>query len=149
MKENKYEELMYLSVIGEICKAPEGDENDFICFKPSENFSSNKALYLSKITDEKDCIIISRLNNFERKMGLEKISASDCGMNRMKNVISSYLADDEELGEEVCKNSAKNLESLKERKVLSEEQVSAMNSKLESLVNNLQSTNDEEFEINL
>lgn len=149
MKENKYEELMYLSVIGEICDKPYGEEDDFICFKPSENFSSNKALYLSKITDEKDCIIVSRLNNFEKKMGLKKVVSADCGMNRIKDIIAFYLLDDEELSEKACKNSTQNLETLKDRKILSEEQVNAMNDKLVSLVDNLQDLNESKFELDM
>lgn len=139
MKENKYEELMYLSAIGEICKVPyEMYSENFICFKPNKVLSNANTLCLTRNKDEKDCVIETRLNVFQKKMGLDKVVTGSCGMTRLKSLIMSYMLNNDEICQRIIDNCAKNLDVMQKRRVLTAEQVSAMNEEFVGLVNNFQ-----------
>ena len=149
MKENKYEELMFLSVIGEICETPyEMHSENFICFKPNANLSPAHVLYLTRNRDERDCVIKTRLNSFQKKMGLNNVITSDCGMNRLKSFAMSYMLNDKELSKDIQENCLNNLKTLEKREVLTEEQVNAMNNEFKQLVDDLQKSYNEQHELN-
>ena len=149
MKENKYEELMFLSAIGEICEMPyELYSENFICFKPSKKLSSAKTLCLTRQKDERDCVIKTRLNSFQNKMGLTDVVTESCGMNRLKSLIMSYMLVDQKLSEDIQDNCAKNLEIMKRRNILTEEQVDAMNNEFKQLVDSLQKSYNDQISLN-
>lgn len=145
MKENKFEELMFLSAIGEICDIPDGaNSKDIMCFKPHKNLSNSKALCLTNIKDERDCVIQTRLNSFQKKMGLNEVVTEGCGLTRLKSMIITYMLTNNQTTEDIKNNCAKNLQVMASRNFITDEQANLMNDKFVDLVDNFQKSYDEQ-----
>lgn len=150
MKESKYEELLFLCTIGEICesnstvKLNETDFDEYICFKPGNYISSKKALCVTTNKDERDCIIETRLTSFQKKLGLDDVVINGSGRIRLKSFALGYLVGNKKLTEAAYQNILSNFQVLVELEVLTLKEAKKLFLQFEEYVSECQKAYDKQ-----